>query len=62
MGWMGMCWFAVQTVRRAQTALGLDVAAAIRYSREVQIAMAEHTRSEVRVGGVDSHCEALQMV
>ena len=57
-----MCWFAVQTVRRAQTALGLDVAAATWYSRTVQIVMAEHTRSEVRVGGVDSHCEALQIV
>ena len=57
-----MCWFAVQTVRRAQTALGLDVAAATWYSRTVQIVMAEHTQSEVRVRGVYAHCEALQIV
>ncbi len=62
MGWMAMHWLAVQTVRRAQIALDLDVAAAISYSRAVQIVMAEHTRSEVRVGGIDSHSEALQMV
>jgi hypothetical protein len=61
-GWMAKYWMAVQTVRRAQTALDLDMAAAIRYSGAVQIVMAEHTRSEVRVGGVDSHCEALQIV
>ncbi len=59
---MAMHWLAVQTVRRAQTALEAAVTAAIWYSRAVQIVMAEHTRSEVRVRGVDSHCEALQIV
>ena len=61
-GWMAMYWLAVQTVRRAQTALDVDVAAATWYSRAVQVVMAEHTRSEVRVGGIDSHSEAVQMV
>jgi hypothetical protein len=59
---MAMYWLAVQMVRRAQTALDVAVAAAIWHSRAVQIVMAEHTRSEVRVGGVDPHCEALQIV
>ncbi len=62
MGWIAMYWLAVQTVRRAQTALEVAVAAATSNLRAVQIVMAEHTRSEVRVGGVDSHSEALQIV
>ncbi len=54
---MAMYWLAVQT------ALEVAVAAAIWwYSRAVQIVMTEHALSEVRVGGVYSHCEAVQMV